>query len=151
MNGVGFMAADPVQAVEDAYLRGENDEFIKPMVMLDGDRPVATVSDNDGIIFFNFRADRVRELCRAFTEKGFSGFDVGNRPALADLVTFTEYDRDFDLPVAFPPMSMKNILGEVISRQGLRQLRIAETEKYAHVTYFFNGGEEFPFPGETGS
>lgn len=148
VNGVGFKAADPVQAVEDAYLRGENDEFIKPIVMLNGDRPVATVSDNDGIIFFNFRADRARELCRAFAEKEFSGFDAADRPAIADLVTFTEYDRDFNLPVVFPPVTLKNILGEVVSRHGLRQLHIAETEKYAHVTYFFNGGGEYPFPGE---
>jgi 2,3-bisphosphoglycerate-independent phosphoglycerate mutase len=148
VNGIGFKAADPVRAVEDAYLRGENDEFIKPIVMVNEDKPVATVSDDDSIVFFNFRADRARELCRAFTEKEFSGFDATGRPAIADLVTFTEYDRDFDLPVVFPPVSLKNILGEIISRQGMRQLRIAETEKYAHVTYFFNGGEEKPFPGE---
>lgn len=147
--GEGVAATDPGQAVEEAYGRGETDEFIKPVVLREDGRPVATIADGDGIIFFNFRADRARELCRAFTEKGFSGFTVNNRPHIIDLVTFTEYEHDFDLPAAFPPMSMTNILGEVLSRRGLRQLRIAETEKYAHVTYFFNGGEEKPFPGES--
>jgi len=149
VSGKGVTARDPVQAVEDAYKRGETDEFIKPIVLLEGDTPVSVVSDNDGIIFFNFRADRARELCRAFTEDGFTGFSVANRPEIIDLLTFTEYESDFNLPIAFPPQSLHNILGEVISRHGLRQLRIAETEKYAHVTYFFNGGEEEPFPNET--
>lgn len=148
VDGRGSTASDPVTAVEDAYLRGETDEFIKPIVLQENEQPVAKVQDNDGIIFFNFRADRAREMCKAFTEKDFSGFDVSNRPAILDLVTFTEYEHDFDLPIAFPPITMSNILGEVISREGLRQLRIAETEKYAHVTYFFNGGEEEPFGGE---
>jgi len=147
--GKGFRATDPVDAVEEAYRRGETDEFITPTVLLDENEPVAKVADNDAVIFFNFRADRARELTRAFTEEGFTGFDVTDRPKIAGFVTFTEYDRNFSLPVAFPPMSMANILGEVISRKGLRQLRIAETEKYAHVTYFFNGGIEMPFPGET--
>lgn len=146
--GQGVVAVDPVAAVNDAYQREETDEFIKPIVLLENNEPVARVQDNDGIIFFNFRADRARELCRAFTENDFFGFNVSNRPTILDLVTFTEYEHEFDLPIAFPPMSMDNILGEVISRNGLRQLRIAETEKYAHVTYFFNGGEEEPFPGE---
>jgi 2,3-bisphosphoglycerate-independent phosphoglycerate mutase len=148
VEGRGITAADPVEAVEDAYRRGETDEFIKPVVLQEDGRPAATVRDKDGIIFFNFRADRARELCRAFIDKDFAGFAISNRPAILDLVTFTEYEHNFNLPVAFPPMSMKNILGEIISKQGLRQLRIAETEKYAHVTYFFNGGEEEPFPEE---
>jgi len=146
--GTGQTADDPVQAVLDSYNKDETDEFIKPVVLQNDGEPVATVADNDGIIFFNFRADRARELCRAFTEKDFTGFDVSNRPAIKEMVTFTEYDRDFTLPVAFPPLSMKNILGEVVSADGLRQLRIAETEKYAHVTYFFNGGAESPFHKE---
>lgn len=146
--GTGQAAEDPVQAVLDAYQRDETDEFIKPVVMRENGKPVAKVADNDGIIFFNFRADRARELCRAFTDEHFSGFDVTNRPAILEFVTFTEYDREFYLPVAFPPLSMENILGEVISKHRLRQLRIAETEKYAHVTYFFNGGAESPFAGE---
>jgi 2,3-bisphosphoglycerate-independent phosphoglycerate mutase len=146
--GTGESADDPEQAMLDAYQRAETDEFIKPVVIRDQGIPVARVEDNDGIIFFNFRADRARELCRAFNEQGFAGFEVRNRPAVREFVTFTEYDREFNLPVAFPPLSMENILGEIISKQGLRQLRIAETEKYAHVTYFFNGGAESPFPGE---
>ncbi|GAB4338223.1 MAG: 2,3-bisphosphoglycerate-independent phosphoglycerate mutase [Desulfobulbaceae bacterium] len=146
--GRGIIEEDPAAAVRNAYDRGETDEFITPVVLTENGEPVGCVRDNDGIIFFNFRADRARELCRAFTEKDFTGFDVADRPRILDLVTFTEYDHTFDLPVAFPPVTMENILGEVVSRNGLRQLRIAETEKYAHVTYFFNGGEEEPFPGE---
>lgn len=146
--GDGIKADDPVAAVEEAYRRNETDEFIKPVVVQDDSAPVGKITDNDGIIFFNFRADRARELCRAFTQDGFTGFDVGNRPRILELVTMTEYEHDFNLPVVFPPMSMTNILGEIIAKNGMRQLRIAETEKYAHVTYFFNGGEEEPYPGE---
>jgi 2,3-bisphosphoglycerate-independent phosphoglycerate mutase len=146
--GQGVTENDPVTAIENAYLRGETDEFIKPVVIVENNEPVARVEDNDGIIFFNFRADRARELCQAFIVNNFTDFDVSNRPTILELLTFTEYEHDFNLPIAFPPMSMTNILGEVIGKHGLRQLRIAETEKYAHVTYFFNGGEEEPFPGE---
>lgn len=149
VSGKGVTADNPVQAMEDAYQRGETDEFIKPIVLQENHSPVSMVSDNDGILFFNFRADRARELCRAFTENNFTGFKVSNRPRIIDLVTLTEYESDFNLPVVFPPLTLSGILGEVISKHGLRQLRIAETEKYAHVTYFFNGGEEEPFPGET--
>ncbi len=148
VEGKGEFGSDPLQAIEDAYARGETDEFIKPTVLLENDAPIATIADNDTIIFFNFRADRARELCRAFTESGFSRFPQNKRPALSTLVTMTEYDADFDLPAAFPPLSLSHILGEEISNHGLRQLRIAETEKYAHVTYFFNGGREEPFKGE---
>ncbi len=148
VQGRGRMADDPVRAVEDAYARDESDEFIKPTVVTAAGKPVATVGDGDAIIFFNFRADRARELCRAFIEDDFSGFSRHRRPAIAGLVTMTEYDAEFDLPVAFPPLTLTRILGEEISRHGLRQLRIAETEKYAHVTYFFNGGREDPFAGE---
>ncbi len=147
--GRGVTATEPVAAVEDAYGRGETDEFIKPTVLLGPDKsPVATVEDGDAIIFFNFRADRARELCHAFTDRDFSGFAVTDRPRIMELVTMTEYDRDFDLPIAFPPVELRHILGEELSLHGLRQLRIAETEKYAHVTYFFNGGREEPFAGE---
>ena len=149
VSGNGIPATDPVQAVEDAYQNGETDEFIKPVVLFADEKPIGSVSNRDGIIFFNFRADRARELCRAFTKNSFSEFDISNRPDIIDLVTFTEYESDFNLPIAFPPMSMKNILGEMISEAGMKQLRIAETEKYAHVTYFFNGGKEKPFKGES--
>ena len=146
--GEGILASDPVTAVEDAYAAGESDEFIRPRVITENGAPVARVADGDAVVFFNFRADRARQLTRAFTEEGFSGFPVADRPALASFVTMTEYERDFDLPVAFPPLELRRILGEEVSRAGLRQLRIAETEKYAHVTFFFNGGREEPFPGE---
>lgn len=147
--GVGADSGDPAAAVRRAYGQGETDEFIKPMILKDdNDNPVATVGDDDVVIFFNFRADRARQLTHAFIDAGFSGFDTADRPRLAEYVTLTRYDKAFSLPVAFPPQLLTRILGEEISRQGLKQLRIAETEKYAHVTYFFNGGREEPFEGE---
>jgi 2,3-bisphosphoglycerate-independent phosphoglycerate mutase len=149
VNGQGLTAEDPLQAVKDAYAREETDEFIKPTVLLESNgEPAGRISDGDAVVFFNFRADRVRELCHAFSDADFKGFAVGNRPELLELVTMTEYEADFSFPVAFPPQSLTRILGEEASKAGLHQLRIAETEKYAHVTYFFNGGEEQPFPGE---
>ena len=148
VEGEGVPVTDPVQAVSEAYSRDETDEFIKPMVLMDGDQPRGRIQDRDTIIFFNFRADRARQLTQAFTAKEFTGFDCPHRPQPAEYVTFTEYDRNFDLPVAFPPQTMKHILGEEICRHGLHQLRIAETEKYAHVTFFFNGGREKPYGNE---
>ncbi len=139
---------DPVEAVKAAYQRQESDEFIKPIVLHQDEKAVATINDDDVVIFFNFRADRARQLTRAFTLPGFDGFDVGNRPRLSDYVMMTRYDKDFDLPVLFPPHELNHILGEEVSAAGLRQLRIAETEKYAHVTFFFNGGREQPYAGE---
>jgi 2,3-bisphosphoglycerate-independent phosphoglycerate mutase len=145
-SGIGIAAPDPLTAVHAAYGRGETDEFIEPTVITDtSGRPTATVSDQDGIIFFNFRADRARELSRAFMEPNFNEFAANPRPQLADYVSMTLYDATFTFPVAFPPEHLVNIFGEVVSKARLRQLRIAETEKYAHVTYFFNGGEETPF------
>ena len=146
--GQGVPAADAVQAVREAYDRGETDEFIQPTVLVDAGVPVGRIADGDAVIFFNFRADRVRELCHAFGDASFSGFEVSHRPQLLQLATMTEYEADFTFPVAFPPVSLTRILGEEVSRHGRRQLRIAETEKYAHVTYFFNGGLEVPFAGE---
>ncbi|WP_372678687.1 2,3-bisphosphoglycerate-independent phosphoglycerate mutase [Desulfosarcina sp.] len=147
--GHGRAETDPVAAVNSAYHRDETDEFVQPVVMVDqSGQPVGTVADGDGIIFFNFRADRAREITRAFTEKKFDGFERTVVPALSGYTTMTLYDEAFDLPVAFGPVHLEMILGEVLSRQGLCQLRIAETEKYAHVTYFFNGGEETPFDNE---
>ena len=151
VRGKGHLEKDPVQAVLNAYQRGETDEFITPAIIKDACRQddiMEPLRDGDSVIFFNFRADRARELTRALTEKDFSFFDVSDRPEIELYVTMTRYDETFDLPVAFPPAHLKNILGEVVSRAGLQQLRISETEKYAHVTYFFNGGEEEPFPGE---
>ncbi|MGM0451578.1 MAG: 2,3-bisphosphoglycerate-independent phosphoglycerate mutase [Thermodesulfobacteriota bacterium] len=145
----GEAETDPVAAVKNAYARGETDEFVKPVVITAKDgHPRATVDDGDGVIFFNFRPDRVRQITRAFTAAEFDEFQRPKVPALADYVCMAPYDETFDLPVAFTPMQPENILGEVISNAGLRQLRLAETEKYAHVTYFFNGGREVPFAGE---
>jgi 2,3-bisphosphoglycerate-independent phosphoglycerate mutase len=147
--GHGRTDTDPVAAVQAAYGRGETDEFVQPVVMVDkSSQPVAKVTDGDGIIFFNFRADRAREITRAFTERGFNGFERQVVVNLSGYATMTLYDERFDLPTAFGPVHLDLILGEVISRQGLHQLRIAETEKYAHVTYFFNAGEETPFENE---
>jgi 2,3-bisphosphoglycerate-independent phosphoglycerate mutase len=149
VDGQGVTGSGPLQAVEDAYGRDETDEFIKPTVLFDEQgTPVGRIQDGDAVIFFNFRADRVRELCHVFGDEQFTGFPPAHRPALTQLVTMTEYEADFTFPVAFPPVTLTHILGEEVSRAGLHQLRIAETEKYAHVTYFFNGGREQPFSRE---
>ena len=145
----GVKEQNPVAAIEHAYERNETDEFVKPIVIVGGNgSPLKILSDNDGIIFFNFRPDRARQITRAFTESGFNHFKKEKSVELCDFVCMALYDESFTLPVAFPPIHLKKVLGEVVSRQGLNQLRIAETEKYAHVTYFFNGGEEKPFPNE---
>ncbi len=147
--GKGAAYQDPITAIRSAYTAGETDEFVQPIVITRADgSPMATVADGDGILFFNFRADRAREITRAFTQSDFSQFDRGNPPDLAGYLCMTMYDENFELPMAFAPVHLSNILAEVISQHGLKQLRIAETEKYAHVTYFFNGGEEASFPGE---
>lgn len=144
----GKVETDPVNAVQSAYARGETDEFVKPIAMVANGAPRAMVQDGDAIVFFNFRADRARQISRAFTQEDFTGFDRKTRPKLSDFICMTLYDEAFTLPVAYPPVHLDAILGEVISSEGLHQLRIAETEKYAHVTYFFNGGEEEPFANE---
>jgi len=147
--GEGILETHPLEGIRNAYLRKETDEFIRPVVLTDsGGTPLATIQDGDGILFFNFRADRAREITRAFTDETFPHFDRYLRPRLCSFVCMTLYDETFTLPVVFPPIRLKNILGQVLSAHGLKQLRIAETEKYAHVTYFFNGGEEAPFPLE---
>jgi 2,3-bisphosphoglycerate-independent phosphoglycerate mutase len=145
--GEGIQEADPVKAVQNAYARGETDEFVKPVVLVDH-YAAARIEDGDGLIFFNFRADRARQITRAFTDPDFSAFSRDPLPSLAGWVCMTLYDETFDLPVAFSPQHLDRILGQVLSEHRLSQLRIAETEKYAHVTYFFNGGEETPFAGE---
>lgn len=141
-------ASAPLQAINDSYARGENDEFVKPVVMTDKGAPVGPLLDGDGVIFFNFRSDRAREIARAFVQGGFDGFVRERRPSLSGFVCMTEYDSTLGLPVLFKPQDLKNILGEVLSRNGVRQFRVSETEKYAHVTFFFNGGNEAPFDGE---
>jgi 2,3-bisphosphoglycerate-independent phosphoglycerate mutase len=147
MQGVGPRATDPVSAVRAAYERGESDEFMKPVVIERNGAPVATVREGDAIILFNFRADRMRQITRALTEPGFDGFDVRGRPAIR-VVTMTQYDETYDLPVVFPPFTLARVVAEVISAHGGVQFRTAETEKYAHVTYFFNAGVETPYKGE---
>ncbi|MBE1425044.1 2,3-bisphosphoglycerate-independent phosphoglycerate mutase [Desulfomicrobium macestii] len=147
-DGRGLTAPSAVDAVSDGYEAGENDEFVKPRVILRDGRPSGLIEDGDAVLFFNFRADRARELTRALNEDGFTGFARPRKIALSRFVTMTRYEKDFGLPVLFPPVSLDRILGQVVSERGMRQLRTAETEKYAHVTYFFNGGQETPFPGE---
>lgn len=148
VRGAGRPETDPVAAVRAAYDRGETDEFVKPLVLHAGGAPVATIRDGDGVFCFNYRSDRMRQICRALAVEGFDGFDPGARPALAGLVTMTQYDQTFPFPQAFPPFSMARIVAEVLADAGRSQLRTAETEKYPHVTYFFNGGVETPFRGE---
>jgi len=133
-------------AIKQAYDRGETDEFVLPTVVDRCDD--CGISAGDGVIYFNFRPDRTRQLTRAFIDKDFTEFERRKGFLPLDFVTMTQYDETFDVPVAFKPQFIGNTLGEVISAAGLTQLRIAETEKYAHVTYFFNGGEEKPNPGE---
>ncbi|MCX7781727.1 MAG: 2,3-bisphosphoglycerate-independent phosphoglycerate mutase [Negativicutes bacterium] len=142
----GLQAGSAVQAVEEAYRRGETDEFIMPTII--GDAAEGAVQAGDGVVFFNFRPDRARQLTRAFVDKDFSGFARRQGWFPLHFVCLTQYDETIDAPVAFAPQYITNTLGEVFSRAGYTQLRIAETEKYAHVTFFFNGGDEKPFPGE---
>lgn len=139
-----FRAEDALAGLEAAYARGEDDEFVQATLLGEPDH----VRDGDAIVFMNFRADRARELTQAFIQDDFDGFERPVRPRLSRYVCLTQYHKDFDTAVAFPPERPENVLGEYIASLGLRQLRIAETEKYAHVTFFFNGGEEQPFPGE---
>ena len=147
VHGIGTPITDPVQGIRGAYARGETDEFIKPMVVQADGKPVSCVRDGDGVFCLNFRADRMRQICRALAIDDFDGWDIGTRPRI-DLVTMTEYDHTFGFKVAFPPVTLSRIVAEVVSDAGKTMLRTAETEKYAHVTYFFNCGIETPFPGE---
>jgi 2,3-bisphosphoglycerate-independent phosphoglycerate mutase len=147
--GRGVHVHDPVQAIADAYAQGETDEFVEPRVMVDeAGAPVGTMRDGDGVIFFNFRSDRARQMTRALADDALDTFDRGpGRPKL-DVVTMTQYDEDFPLPTAFPPQPLDDKLSDVLAARGLTSFRTAETEKYPHVTYFFNGGVEDPPPGE---
>jgi 2,3-bisphosphoglycerate-independent phosphoglycerate mutase len=147
--GEGTVRAGAVDAMRQWYAAEKTDEFIPPTVIRRAgtDANAPHIRDGDGILFFNFRADRARELTQAFMEEGFTGFERKKRPKV-DYVCMTEYKDTFHLPLAYPHEPLTNILGEVLAAHGLKQLRIAETEKYAHVTYFFNGGVEEPNPGE---
>ena len=146
--GRGARAADPAAAVERAYARGVSDEFVEPCVITTADdRPAGLLRDDDGLVFFNFRADRARQLTRALAFDDFDGFERSAPPALR-VLTLTEYDAAFGLPAVFPPRTFSGSLAEVLAAHGRTSLRLAETEKYAHVTYFFNCGEERPPAGE---
>jgi 2,3-bisphosphoglycerate-independent phosphoglycerate mutase len=143
-----YTAASAREALAAAYARNETDEFVRPTAIVSAGTVPVTVARGDAIIFANFRADRARQLSMAFTEREFDRFPRGPRPELQAFVSMTEYKAEFDFPAAFPPEKFSNVLGEILAKYGLRQLRIAETEKYAHVTFFFNGGKETVFPGE---
>jgi 2,3-bisphosphoglycerate-independent phosphoglycerate mutase len=146
VGGAGEKAEDPIRATEAAYARGETDEFVVPTVI----GRYAGMKDGDGLLIGNFRADRVREIATALLDPDFTGFDRRKRIAFAGALGLVEYSTELNrfLDILFPPDDLRDTLGEVVSRAGLTQLRIAETEKYAHVTFFFNGGRETVFPGE---
>ncbi len=139
-----FRAATAVEGLQQAYARDENDEFVKATVI----GAPAAMEDSDVVVFMNFRADRARQITRALTDGAFDHFARERFPRLAEFVTLTSYGKDIQLPMAFAPSDIHNGFGEYIAHLGLKQLRIAETEKYAHVTYFFSGGHEQPYPGE---
>ncbi|MGI6513054.1 MAG: 2,3-bisphosphoglycerate-independent phosphoglycerate mutase [Syntrophomonadaceae bacterium] len=146
--GRGKLVRSAREAIENSYRENITDEFVEPAVVVDeSGTPLGLVQDGDGVIFFNFRADRARQITRALVDRDFKGFHRVRRPEIY-YVCFTQYDVNIKAPVAFLPQSLKNTLGEYLSQQGLRQLRIAETEKYAHVTFFFNGGREQPYINE---
>lgn len=142
-HGQGEKAASPEEVISHSYTAGVSDEFVKPAVLPDHQ----PVKDKDAVIFFNFRADRARQLTQAFIEKNFTAFNRGQAPEVL-FISFTEYDIRFPIPVAFPPEKLKNTFTELLAQNNLKQLHVAETEKYAHVTFFFNGGVEEPVPGE---
>ena len=143
-----FHADSALQALEMAYQRGENDEFVKASAIVPAGTKPVQMQDGDALIFMNFRADRARQFSRAFTDNDFNGFVREHRPALSSFVMLTEYAADIKAPCAYPPEPLNNVLGEWLAKQGKTQLRISETEKYAHVTFFFSGGREDQFDGE---
>jgi 2,3-bisphosphoglycerate-independent phosphoglycerate mutase len=145
--GEGTPVTDPLDAIRKAYESGKTDEFMLPVVVTENGKPVAPMKDGDAVICFNYRSDRMRQIVRALIDPAFDGFVVSRRPKVL-VTTLTNYDKSFDVPVAFAPTSMARILAEVLSSRGLDMLKTAETEKYPHVTYFFNGGVEAPFPRE---
>jgi 2,3-bisphosphoglycerate-independent phosphoglycerate mutase len=145
--GDGTTVTDPIGAISKAYESGKTDEFMLPVVVAENGKPVAPMKDGDAVICFNYRSDRMRQIVRTLIDPGFDGFTIARRPKVS-VTTLTNYDKTFDVPVAFAPTSMARILAEVLSSRGLDMLKTAETEKYPHVTYFFNGGVEAPFPRE---
>lgn len=147
VDGTGPSNSDPIKAVQQAYDSGVTDEFILPVVITNDGIPVAPMRDGDAVICFNYRSDRMRQIVRAMIDPAFDGFDVSARPSIT-VTTLTQYDATFEVNVAFAPFSMSRIVAEMISEAGKSMLKTAETEKYPHVTYFFNGGLEPPYPGE---
>ncbi len=143
-----YRSDDAFIAIDMAYARGETDEFVRPTAITRSGEDPVQVEDGDVMVFTNYRADRARQLARAFTKPDFKSFYRERVPQLAAFVSLTEYKANYEFPVAFPPAPLHNVFGEYIAEHGLKQLRIAETEKYAHVTFFFNGGEERVFEGE---
>ncbi|HKA57874.1 MAG TPA: 2,3-bisphosphoglycerate-independent phosphoglycerate mutase [Gemmatimonadales bacterium] len=143
VKGIGQLAPDPITAIKQAYASGVTDEFVKPFVI----EGAPLIKDGDGVFCFNYRADRMRQIVRALADPGFDAFDVRGRPAVK-LVTMTRYDETLPFPAAFEPMALSRIVAEVLAERGKTMFRTAETEKYAHVTYFFNGGYEPPYKGE---
>ena len=143
-----YAATDARTGLEMAYARGESDEFVQATCITPAGLSPAHMQDGDVLVFMNYRSDRARQITRPFIEADFDGFIREYTPVPGSFVCLTEYNKDFDVPAAFPAERLKNVFGECISRHGLRQLRLAETEKYAHVTFFFNGGVETPFEGE---
>ena len=148
VNGKGNKASSSIKAIEDSYQKEVFDEFVEPTVICNGEEPVATIGKNDSVIFFNFRPDRAREITRAIVDPDFDGFET-KKDLNTYFVCFTSYDETMpNVHIAFKKEPLKNTFGEYISDKGYTQLRIAETEKYAHVTFFFNGGEEKQYEGE---
>jgi 2,3-bisphosphoglycerate-independent phosphoglycerate mutase len=146
VQGVGTRHDAALEAVRASYDEGRGDEFVEPCVI--GDPESGRMRDGDGVFCFNFRSDRMRQICLALDDDAFDGFERGRRPSL-EIATMTQYRADFPFAVAFPPTELRGVMSEVVSAAGLRQERIAETEKYAHVTFFFSGGNEAELPGET--
>lgn len=143
-----FTASDALTGLGMAYNRGETDEFVKATAIVPAGSEPTRVEDGDVIVFMNYRSDRARQITRPFIEPDFDGFERTAQPKLGAFVSLTEYNAEFDVPVAYPPERLSNVFGDYIAQLGMRQLRIAETEKYAHVTFFFNGGREEPFEFE---
>ena len=147
VDGSGPQATSPTEAIRAAYNAGITDEFILPVAIANDGKPVAPMRDGDAVICFNYRSDRMRQIVQTLIDPKFDGFDISRRPSVT-VITLTSYDTTFDVPVAFLPQSMERIVSEVLSAEGRSILKTAETEKYPHVTYFFNGGREAPFSGE---
>lgn len=146
--GQGERITDPLMAIEASYQQGVTDEFVVPKVVVEAGAPIGCLRDGDSVVFINFRGDRARQMTQALMQPDFSGFARSSWPRLERFLCMTSYHREYPYPVLFPPQVLTNLFGEIVSRAGLHQLRIAETEKYAHVTFFFNGGRDQAAPGE---